>query len=1005
MPRPGAGAATVTRPTVHKAIGPRVRLAGVAHGAPALAVAWLSAGMIALLTGATAVVILLAIGLVAGASAALTGWWAVRRATVTAISTAGLASVDDDLVWHVQADTRRPVFARLRVAAPHGVAHTVAQGWVDGGHVALDGTTPDRGVHREATVELSAAGRMGLVWWRRTAIVAMDELAIAPRAAGDHAPLERTASADEGERARHLHPGRDEIDGVRSWRDGDELSGVHWPSTMRTGEFVVRQRLREHDEQWVVQARTGTPHPAVEAARARHTLEEGLNAHARVAVQVDGNEPTTLADAEAVLRWAAAFDPTDPPPRQLAWWRQPLFVSPEPDRTLRPMARWLAALATSTTIVMALDPLGYGPGEMALVIAGIAAAAVATSVRRPLSKTVRQLAGVVIGLTVGVALVDLSAVNSVMASLRYLLPQMLVTLVTVQGFECIDRRGGRVSLACSAILAAYAAGIRVDAALQGWLLAAVLAIAVATRAITRADRLPHAAVAARRLPTSANWRGWARTTAASVVAAAAVIGVLAVVPVPRGPAQLTLPSWLQSVRTTAEDGSLAAPDGSPLLGGASPTRSGSTATGGMYPGFSATLDTGLRGELGDTVVLRVRAPEPDYWRGQTFVTFDGRSWHVADAAAIGSGFRTDGTDHQLALTVGDMRHAQGEEMIQTFYPQVDLPNLVFAAYRPTRVLLDAPLWQRADSALRAGAVLTAGSAYTVISQRSGATPEALRLIDDAADYWTSDLYRQVPDTVTDRTRALSDELAASAPTTYDFILAIEAWLTAHVTYDLNAPVPRDGADAVDDFLFVSRLGFCEQIASATAILLRLQGVPARLVTGYVPSERDPISGVWISRASDAHAWVEVNFPNLGWVAFDPTANVPLSGESTQASIGGDLLRGLGTLISDHLVLVMVVAAGVVVLMAAVRLVRRWWYRRCRGRWGLVQDRFAAAAVHRGAPPGAANAELAEVFADNGPAAGQVAAILDASAFSASWTDDDEVYLRACATLKVLERTR
>ena len=72
MPRPGAGAATVTRPTVHKAIGPRVRLAGVAHGAPALAVAWLSAGMIALLTGATAVVILLAIGLVAGASAAPT---------------------------------------------------------------------------------------------------------------------------------------------------------------------------------------------------------------------------------------------------------------------------------------------------------------------------------------------------------------------------------------------------------------------------------------------------------------------------------------------------------------------------------------------------------------------------------------------------------------------------------------------------------------------------------------------------------------------------------------------------------------------------------------------------------------------------------------------------------------------------------------------------------------------------------------------------------------------
>jgi hypothetical protein len=990
----------VTRPTT-----PRVRLAGVAHGAPALAVAWLSAGMIALLTGATAVVILLAIGFVAGVLAGLTGWWALRRATVTTIATAGLASVDDDLVWHVRADTRRPVFARLRVAASHGALHTVAAGWLDGGDVALAGTTPDRGVHDAVAVELSAAGRMGLVWWKRTFTVAMDELVIAPRAAGDHAAVERAASKDEGERALHVHPGRDEIDGVRSWRDGDELSGVHWPSTLRTGEFVVRQRLREHDEQWVVQARSGTPDPAGEAARARHTLEEGLNAHARVAVQVDGGEPTTLADAEAVLRWAAAFDPNDPPPQRVPWWRQPLFVSPEPDRTLRPMARWLAALATSITIVMALDPLGYGPGEMALVVAGIAAAAAATSLSRPLSKPVRQVAGVVIGLAVGVALVDLSAVNSVGASLRYLLPQMLVTLVTVQGFECVDRRGGRVSLACSAILAAYAAGIRVDAGLRGWLLASVLMIGLATRAITRADRLPHGAGSSRRLPTPADWRGWARTTAVLVVAAAAVIGVLAVVPVPRGPAQLTLPSWLQSVRTTADDGSLAAPDGSPLLGGASPTRNGSTATGGMYPGFSATLDTALRGDLGDTVVLRVRAPEPDYWRGQTFVTFDGRLWHVADATEIGSGFRTGGTDHRLALTVGDMRYAEGEEMIQTFYPQVDLPNLVFAAYRPTRVLLDAPLWQRADGALRAGAVLTAGSAYTVISRRSGATPDKLRLVGDAADYWSSDLYRQVPDTVTDRTRALSDELAAGAPTTYDFILAIEAWLNAHVTYDLNAPVPPDGADAVDDFLFESQLGFCEQIASATAILLRLQGVPARLVTGYVPSERDPISGVWISRASDAHAWVEVRFPNVGWVAFDPTANVPLSGESTQASIGGDLLRGLGTLIGDHLGLVMAVAVAGVALMAAVRLVRRWWYRRRRGRWGLVQDRFAAAAVRRGAPPGAANAQLADVFADDRRAADEVAAVLDASVFSASWADDDDAYERASATVKVLERSR
>ena len=57
-----------------------------------------------------------------------------------------------------------------------------------------------------------------------------------------------------------------------------------------------------------------------------------------------------------------------------------------------------------------------------------------------------------------------------------------------------------------------------------------------------------------------------------------------------------------------------------------------------------------------------------------------------------------------------------------------------------------------------------------------------------------------------------------------------------------------------------------------------QGVPARLATGLPAEKRDRISVVWKVRASDAHAWVEVWFPESGWQAFDPTANVPFGGE-------------------------------------------------------------------------------------------------------------------------------
>ena len=113
-------------------------------------------------------------------------------------------------------------------------------------------------------------------------------------------------------------------------------------------------------------------------------------------------------------------------------------------------------------------------------------------------------------------------------------------------------------------------------------------------------------------------------------------------------------------------------------------------------------------------------------------------------------------------------------------------------------------------------------------------------------------------------------------------------MSTNVEYDLNAPLPETDEDAIHDFLFDSKLGFCEQIASSLTIMLRTQGVPARLATGYVSGSRDEVAGVFEVRAADAHAWVEVWFPETGWQAFDPTAAVPLSAEAEIESVGGDL---------------------------------------------------------------------------------------------------------------------
>ena len=969
-----------------------IRPCGLAPGAIALVAAWFAALMIALLTGAPAVVVLLVAGAVGVILAVAGGGLVVRRVVVHGVATHGLATVGDDLRWHVSVrGGQMPVMIELRIDA-----ETVASGIVTAGENVLDGYAPARGVHTAIEARWTSGGRAGLVIWRRRAILSISPLSVAPAIGSRGADVSRLASAESLGAAASPRSGHDQPDGVRPWRDGDEVGSVHWPSSLRSRELIMRQQLRDVDEQWIVQARTGTGDADAEAARVRRSLEVGLTQHALVGVRVDGGDAQWLEGRTDVVRWCADFEASTQRSRRPPWWRRTIRISAgEPDTRLSTRSRWLVALASAGPLAMLLGPLGYGTPHVAIVLVALAIAAAVTSWTGSRYRNVRQLAGLLSAMLVTGALIDTAEITSVATSLRFLLPQVLVGLVVLQGFECSERRAARVSLGCSAFLIAYTAGVRVDAQLGPWLLFVSACWVFALVNITRPDRARTAGSSAE--PGTAR-RAVAGNVAWFVAAATAVGAILAVVPIPRGPAQLTLPSWLEERRPTAGDGALAAPDGSPLLGGGSGAR-GSGGTGGQsagsYAGFSPEMDTSLRGDLGEEVVLRVRSPYPDYWRGQTYTYFDGRSWTTDDER----GFRTEGPDHRIGPARGDVVGAS-EELIQTFYPQVDLPNLIFAATSARRVLLDAPLWQRPDGAMRADVVLPAGSAYTVVSERSIPTADLLRLDGDIAVYGSPPEYVQLPESTTERVRRLATELSAGSASTFDTVLNIEQWLNEHVAYDLDAPVPRDGVDAVDDFLFESQRGFCEQIATATAVMLRSLGVPARVATGFVPSDRDEIAGVWISRASDAHAWVEVRFPTFGWVAFDPTASVPLAGDARESTIGGELAAAVGELVSANVgPLIAVVLASAFMIITA-RLVRRWLERRRRGRWGLLQDRFVAAAIRHGAQPTDSNTQLAAAFETR--AADAIAQTLDASAFAGSWVDDDELFEDVASALQQLE---
>src|SRR5207249_2988050 len=82
--------------------------------------------------------------------------------------------------------------------------------------------------------------------------------------------------------------------------------------------------------------------------------------------------------------------------------------------------------------------------------------------------------------------------------------------------------------------------------------------------------------------------------------------------------------------------------------------------------------------------------------------------------------------------------------------------------------------------------------------------------------------------------------------------------------------PGGSVDALDDFLFGSRRGYCEQFAGAYAALARSVGLPTRVAVGFTPGTYDEATGVWRVTTREAHAWPEVYLSGVGWTAFEPT---------------------------------------------------------------------------------------------------------------------------------------
>ena len=330
---------------------------------------------------------------------------------------------------------------------------------------------------------------------------------------------------------------------------------------------------------------------------------------------------------------------------------------------------------------------------------------------------------------------------------------------------------------------------------------------------------------------------------------------------------------------------------------------------GGYLGFAGSLNTALRGSLATQLVMQVRAQRPSYWVGETFDTWDGRSWTEAQDGARPL---RESSPFVLPVPVGAVPVGQAD--LQTFYVAAATADLVFHAESANELWFPTSrVFYSDDGTIVSPIGLGSGSIYTVESQVSAPTPAELRS-DANGQTFSPGIqaeYGQLPHAYP-RVLALARSITTGDTTTYDKVQALIGWIGAHTHYSLDIPPLPAGADTVDEFLFGNRVGFCEQISTSLAVMLRSLGIPAREAVGYVPGGYDPITDLWQVHADDAHAWVQVWFPGFGWQNFDPTAVVPAANPSPGSTALEDVAGALRRVPWVEVVIVLAVV-GLVVL--------------------------------------------------------------------------------------------
>ncbi|MFC3095927.1 transglutaminaseTgpA domain-containing protein [Alteromonas sediminis] len=279
----------------------------------------------------------------------------------------------------------------------------------------------------------------------------------------------------------------------------------------------------------------------------------------------------------------------------------------------------------------------------------------------------------------------------------------------------------------------------------------------------------------------------------------------------------------------------------------------------MRPGDIASLSQSSELAFRARFEGKVPPPQDRYWRALVLEYFDGEEWTMSARRKAAEGQRKLQDRPFRPQVIGEALQYRvfAEASRQQWLFTLDVPV-------PGSPITSEKVWQSTSYTFIANQNLMSAMAYDVMSYPS-------TLLNQTNSRTDSYLNRQVPQDGNPRTREWAALLSQQYPDPKQRLNAVlDYFKQQNFSYTLNPPLMQ--SDGIDRFLFDAQTGFCAHYASATAFIMRLTGIPARVVAGYQGGEQ--LSNKVLSVYQyDAHAWIEVWFDEKGWQRIDPTAVV------------------------------------------------------------------------------------------------------------------------------------